>query len=123
MTGFHGTVLSNFGPRKSTIWYYPAARERQSNRGSSSTLYSREGQNGDHSSYLSQGKQFGIESRVMLDSFFLELAGVDNESIAQDYALTRIGREPIRELIMGRLALEPIFASNNEAALNMFTCR
>jgi len=26
-------------------------------------------------------------------------------------------------MIMRRLSLEPIFASNNEAALNMFTCR
>ena len=86
-------------------------------------MYSREGQNRDHGSDPAQGMQFGIESGSTLDSFFLELAGVDNESIAQDYALTRIGREPIRKLIMGRLALEPIFASNNEAALNMFTCR
>ena len=52
-----------------------------------------------------------------------QLAGVDDESIANDYALTRVGREPIREIIMNRLAMEPLFASNNEAALNMFTCR
>ena len=55
--------------------------------------------------------------------FIVQLAGVDDESIANDYALTRIGREPIRETIMNRLAMEPLFASNNEAALNMFTCR
>jgi hypothetical protein len=53
----------------------------------------------------------------------IQLAGVDDEFIANDYALTRIGREPIREIIMNRLAMEPLFASNNEAALNMFTCR
>jgi hypothetical protein len=43
--------------------------------------------------------------------------------IANDYALTRIGREPVRERTMARLALEPLFAENNQAAMNMFTCR
>jgi len=43
--------------------------------------------------------------------------------VSRDYALTRVGREPAREMIMARLAKEPIFASNNDAALNMFTCR
>lgn len=52
-----------------------------------------------------------------------KLAGVDDENIAKDYALTRIGREPKRAMIMERLSKEPLFASNNEAALNMFTCR
>jgi hypothetical protein len=52
-----------------------------------------------------------------------QLAGVDNQLIAEDYALTRVGREPAREMIMARLSKEPLFASNNEAALNMFTCR
>ncbi|KAJ8507374.1 hypothetical protein ONZ45_g10244 [Pleurotus djamor] len=47
----------------------------------------------------------------------------DNEAIAKDYALTRVGREPARPLIMARLAKEPLFATNSEAALNMFTCR
>ena len=53
----------------------------------------------------------------------MQLAGVDNQLIAEDYALTRVGREPAREMIMARLSKEPLFASNNEAALNMFTCR
>ncbi|KAF7355628.1 hypothetical protein MSAN_01480100 [Mycena sanguinolenta] len=51
------------------------------------------------------------------------LAGVDNIAIAKDYALTRIGREPARAMIIERLNKEPLFASNSEAALNMFTCR
>lgn len=53
----------------------------------------------------------------------VQLAGVDDETIAHEYALTRVGREPAREMIMARLSQEPLFASNNEAALNMFTCR
>jgi hypothetical protein len=52
-----------------------------------------------------------------------QLAGVPDEEISKDYALTRVGREPAREMIMTRLSKEPLFASNNEAALNMFTCR
>ncbi|KAJ3894185.1 hypothetical protein GG344DRAFT_63171 [Lentinula edodes] len=52
-----------------------------------------------------------------------KLAGVDNVAIANDYSLTRVGREPAREKIMERLSKEPLFASNNEAALIMFTCR
>ena len=49
--------------------------------------------------------------------------GASNEAIEQDYALTRVGREQNRQLIMARLSKEPLFASNSEAALNMFTCR
>jgi hypothetical protein len=52
-----------------------------------------------------------------------KLAGIDDETVSRDYALTRVGREPAREMIMSRLAKEPLFASNNDAALNMFTCR
>jgi len=53
----------------------------------------------------------------------LKLIGATDTAIATDYALTRVGREPARKMVMARLSKEPIFASNNEAALNMFTCR
>ena len=53
----------------------------------------------------------------------LKLAGVDDETIAEDYALTRVGREPARATVMARLAKVPLFASNHEAALNMLTSR
>lgn len=49
--------------------------------------------------------------------------GVDDETIAEDYSLTRIGREPMRDMILKRLAKEPIFAENTDAALNMLTSR
>ena len=52
-----------------------------------------------------------------------KLAGIDDEAVSREYALSRVGREPAREMIMARLAKEPLFASNNDAALNMFTCR
>ncbi|KAF9266334.1 hypothetical protein L218DRAFT_997113 [Marasmius fiardii PR-910] len=65
----------------------------------------------------------GKDRTGVIAAIILKLTGVDNESIAQDYALTRVGREPARTMIMQRLSKEPLFASNNEAALNMFTCR
>jgi protein tyrosine/serine phosphatase len=52
-----------------------------------------------------------------------KLAGASEEEIANDYALSRVGREPLRERSLLRLSMEPLFASNQEAALNMFSCR
>ncbi|KAK1233432.1 hypothetical protein PQX77_003410 [Marasmius sp. AFHP31] len=65
----------------------------------------------------------GKDRTGVIAAIILKLAGVDDRSIAEDYALTRVGREPARAKILERLAKEPLFASNNEAALNMFTCR
>ncbi|RXW24710.1 hypothetical protein EST38_g1196 [Candolleomyces aberdarensis] len=65
----------------------------------------------------------GKDRTGIMAAILLKLAGVEDDIIAQDYALTRVGREPAREMIMARLSKEPLFASNNEAALNMFTCR
>ncbi|KAJ8086947.1 hypothetical protein AAF712_013344 [Marasmius tenuissimus] len=65
----------------------------------------------------------GKDRTGVIAAIILKLAGVDDQSIAEDYALTRVGREPARAKILERLAKEPLFASNNEAALNMFTCR
>lgn len=55
--------------------------------------------------------------------FHFQLADVDNSTIAEDYALTRVGREPARDKVMARLLQMPLFATDNEAMLNMFTCR
>ncbi len=52
-----------------------------------------------------------------------QLAGVDDEAIARDYALTRVGREPAREMVMARLAKVPFFQANAEGALNMLSSR
>jgi len=65
----------------------------------------------------------GKDRTGILAAILLKLAGVDDQRIAEDYALTRVGREPVREMVMARLAKEPLFASDNEAALNMFSCR
>lgn len=65
----------------------------------------------------------GKDRTGIVAAILLKLAGVNDTLIAEDYALSRVGREPAREMIMSRLSKEPLFASNNEAALNMFTCR
>ncbi|KAG5350481.1 hypothetical protein C0989_010836 [Termitomyces sp. Mn162] len=65
----------------------------------------------------------GKDRTGVIAAILLKLAGVNNSAIAEDYALTRVGREPARAMIMARLSKEPLFASNNDAALNMFTCR
>jgi len=65
----------------------------------------------------------GKDRTGVVAAIILKLAGVSDEEIANDYALTRIGREPLRERSLIRLSMEPLFASNHEAALNMFTCR
>lgn len=70
-----------------------------------------------------KGTIFTICLLVNPPTFHLQLAGADDKAIAEDYALTRVGREQNRQIIIARLSKEPLFASNNEAALNMFTCR
>lgn len=48
---------------------------------------------------------------------------MDDETIANDYELTQIGREPLRDVVMARLAKEPLFAKDKSAALNMLTAK
>ncbi|THH29670.1 hypothetical protein EUX98_g4526 [Antrodiella citrinella] len=72
---------------------------------------------------LSFPGEAGKDRTGVLAALLLSLAGVREEDIAEDYALTRVGREPSRAKVMARLSKEPIFAANSEAALNMFTSR
>ncbi|KAI0042286.1 hypothetical protein FA95DRAFT_1525503 [Auriscalpium vulgare] len=65
----------------------------------------------------------GKDRTGVMAALLLLLAGADDQFIAEDYALTRIGREPARAIVMERLEKEPIFAGNREAALNMLSSR
>ncbi|TFK55621.1 hypothetical protein OE88DRAFT_1692127 [Heliocybe sulcata] len=65
----------------------------------------------------------GKDRTGVIAAIMLTLAGVEDNVIAEDYSLTRVGREPARAMVMARLAKISLFARNNEAALNMFTCR
>jgi hypothetical protein len=53
----------------------------------------------------------------------LQLAGASSDAISADYALTSLGRAPMRPLILSRLAREPLFASDPIAAHNMLSSR
>ncbi|KAI0092184.1 protein-tyrosine phosphatase-like protein [Irpex rosettiformis] len=65
----------------------------------------------------------GKDRTGVVAALLLKLAGVDDDAIAEDYSLTRIGREPMRDQVMERLAKVPLFAADNEKALNMLTSR
>ncbi|KAF8471337.1 protein-tyrosine phosphatase-like protein, partial [Russula ochroleuca] len=56
-------------------------------------------------------------------ALLLLLAGASTDAISADYALTRVGRAPMRPLILSRLAREPLFASDPTAAHNMLSSR
>jgi len=56
-------------------------------------------------------------------ALLLLLAGIPSDTISTDYALTRIGRAPMRPLILSRLAREPLFASDSTAAHNMLSSK
>ncbi|KZT24581.1 hypothetical protein NEOLEDRAFT_1094430, partial [Neolentinus lepideus HHB14362 ss-1] len=65
----------------------------------------------------------GKDRTGIITAILLTLVDVEDGVIAEDYSLTRVGREPARAMVMARLAKVNLFAENNEAALNMFTCR
>ncbi|KAH9959872.1 tyrosine phosphatase family-domain-containing protein [Russula dissimulans] len=56
-------------------------------------------------------------------ALLLLLAGIPSGTISADYALSRIGRAPMRPLILSRLAREPLFASDSTAAHNMLSSK
>ncbi|TCD69217.1 hypothetical protein EIP91_008320 [Steccherinum ochraceum] len=65
----------------------------------------------------------GRDRTGVLAAIILSLAGVSDDAIERDYALTRIGRERARPKVMARLAREPFFAANSEAAHRMFSSK
>lgn len=65
----------------------------------------------------------GKDRTGVLAALILKLAGVSDEDIARDYALTRVGREPERALVISRLSKEPAFADDKEAMLNLLESR
>ena len=81
-----------------------------------------QGQNRCHCRTVTEG-ELAPQCLMVSGLTAYKLAGVDDETIAEDYALTRVGREPARAMVMARLAKVPLFAANHEAALNMLTSR
>jgi hypothetical protein len=90
--------------------------------------YSREGQDWDRRCSASSCASLAspcpfIGSSQSLKQIPTQLAGASTDAISADYALTRIGRAPMRPLILSRLAREPLFASDPTAAHNMLSSR
>ncbi|KAJ7587133.1 tyrosine phosphatase family-domain-containing protein [Mycena floridula] len=61
----------------------------------------------------------GRDRTGIVAALILKIAGVSDDDVAEDYALTRIGREPERFVMMERISKE----SDREAASAMFECR
>ena len=49
------------------------------------------------------------------------MAGVSEELIAKDYALTSVGYEVVGPFIMAKVEKDPVFIENREAALRMMS--
>ena len=139
--GFHGTILSNIRQRRNCIRKYLSPHTRPSRQSLYFSLYrycdifAKLSYPSLIRTLLVAGKdRTGVVAALLLRVSppvcfqchiltRLQLAGVDDDTIAEDYALTRVGREPVRPMIMARLAKVPLFASNHEKALNMLTSR
>lgn len=65
----------------------------------------------------------GKDRTGVIAAILLKLAGATDDDIAEDYALTRVGREPARAMVMARLAKIPFFAEDHEKAFNMLSSR
>jgi len=61
----------------------------------------------------------GKDRTGVLAALILRLAGVDERTIAHEYALTEIGLAPLRPVIMQRLIDQPALEGNREGAMNM----
>ncbi|KIM31931.1 hypothetical protein M408DRAFT_64159, partial [Serendipita vermifera MAFF 305830] len=63
----------------------------------------------------------GKDRTGVFAALVLELLGVSDEAIAQDYAMTRLGLEPIRELL--REQSKALIESYPELALALAACK
>lgn len=52
----------------------------------------------------------------MLCALILKLAGVEDQVVAEEYALTSVGLEPYKEAIRKRLGTQPVFEEGGESA-------
>lgn len=89
-------------------------------------LSSREGQDWDRRCSASSCASLALAPSSVVtvtQQIPTQLAGASTDAISADYALTRIGRAPMRPVILSRLAREPLFASDPTAAHNMLSSR
>ena len=65
----------------------------------------------------------GKDRTGVLAALILALAGVDDRSIAEEYALTEIGLAPLGPAMLEHLLKEPALNGNREGALNMLSAK
>lgn len=65
----------------------------------------------------------GKDRTGVLVALLLWLAGVDKESIAQEYSLTDQGLAPLKPLFIERLLQNPALKGNREGVLTMVSCK
>ena len=53
----------------------------------------------------------------------MQLLGVDDETIIQDYALTTVGLQPVLPLFVQRFSQEQVYRDNWKGALSIATAR
>lgn len=65
----------------------------------------------------------GKDRTGLLAALLLSLAGVDDEAIAEEYALTDQGLAPLRELFVTRLLANPVLEGDEEGVRNMVSSK
>jgi len=65
----------------------------------------------------------GKDRTGVLAALILVLAGVDERTVADEYALTEIGLAPLRPIILQHLIDQPALEGNREGAMNMVSAK
>lgn len=65
----------------------------------------------------------GKDRTGLLAALLLSLAGVDDEAIAEEYALTDQGLAPLRELFVTRLLANPVLEGDEPGVRNMVSSK
>ena len=65
----------------------------------------------------------GKDRTGVLAALILALAGVDERTIAEEYALTDLGLAPLRPVILQHLLNQPALEGNREGAMNMVSAK
>ncbi|KAM0722386.1 hypothetical protein Q7P37_001827 [Cladosporium fusiforme] len=65
----------------------------------------------------------GKDRTGLLAALLLALAGVDDEAVAEEYALTDVGLAPLREVFVQRLLGNPVLAGDEVGVRNMVSSK
>ena len=65
----------------------------------------------------------GKDRTGVLAALILSLCGVDDETIAREYALTELGLAPLRSVFLEHLLKESALEGNMDGAVNMVSAK